>query len=198
MSPARRTQATRRREMRARLLEATFACLVERGYAKTSTTAISERAGVSRGAQLHHFRTREDLMLAAIEHVFDQRRAHFRRAMARVPAGPDRLGRALDEMWKVVSGDATCAWLELVVAARAEPALRDKVERTTERLRRAAAEELEAIAGDSVPETALTFASALMDGLVVQQLAGLGAARADRVLGLLRQLASILPRSEGA
>ena len=45
--------------MRARLLEATVELLVERGYAGTSTTLVSERAGVSRGAQLHHFPTKK-------------------------------------------------------------------------------------------------------------------------------------------
>ena len=37
--------------MRARLLEATVDLLVEKGYAGTSTTLVSERAGVSRGAR---------------------------------------------------------------------------------------------------------------------------------------------------
>ena len=49
--------------MRQRLLEATVECLVERGWSGTSTTLVSERAGVSRGAQLHHFPTKGDLVL---------------------------------------------------------------------------------------------------------------------------------------
>jgi AcrR family transcriptional regulator len=59
--------------MRARLLEATVECLVERGFAGTSTTLVSERAGVSRGAQLHHFPTKNALVVAAVEHLTDKR-----------------------------------------------------------------------------------------------------------------------------
>ena len=52
--------------MRARLLDATVDCLVEHGFSHTSTTLVSERAGVSRGAQLHHFPTKNDLVVAAV------------------------------------------------------------------------------------------------------------------------------------
>ena len=48
--------------MRQRLLEACVECLVERGWSGTSTTLVSQRAGVSRGAQLHHFPTKNDLV----------------------------------------------------------------------------------------------------------------------------------------
>ena len=48
--------------MRQRLLEATVDCLVEHGWSGTSTTLVSQRAGVSRGAQLHHFPTKNDLV----------------------------------------------------------------------------------------------------------------------------------------
>src|SRR5688572_11844871 len=68
-------QEERTRAMRARLLEATVDCLVERGFSHTSTTLVSERAGVSRGAQLHHFPTKNDLVVAAVEHLTDVRGA---------------------------------------------------------------------------------------------------------------------------
>ena len=68
--------------MRARLLEATVECLVERGFAGTSTTLVSERAGVSRGAQLHHFPTKNDLVVAAVEHLTEVRGAELAAAAA--------------------------------------------------------------------------------------------------------------------
>ena len=64
--------------MRARLMEATVELLVERGFSGTSTTLVSERAGVSRGAQLHHFPTKNDLVLAAVEHLTELRGAGSR------------------------------------------------------------------------------------------------------------------------
>ena len=59
---ARVPQEERTRAMRARLMDATVELLVERGFGGTSTTLVSERAGCRRGAQLHHFPTKNDLV----------------------------------------------------------------------------------------------------------------------------------------
>src|SRR5882724_13080442 len=69
----RRTQAERSAAMRMRLLDATIECLVTYGYAGTTTHRVAELAGVTRGAQIHHFRAKEDLVVAAIEHLAQQR-----------------------------------------------------------------------------------------------------------------------------
>src|SRR5215475_8730258 len=78
-------QEERSRAMRARLMEATIECLVERGFGGTSTTLISERAGVSRGAQLHHFPTKNDLVVAAVEHLTEVRGAELAAAAQKLP-----------------------------------------------------------------------------------------------------------------
>ena len=75
--------------MRQRLLDATVECLVERGWSGTSTTLVSERAGVSRGAQLHHFPTKNDLVVAAVEHLSEQRGEELQRAADGLPRGRD-------------------------------------------------------------------------------------------------------------
>ena len=59
--------------MRARLMDATVELLVEKGFSGTTTTLVSERAGVSRGAQLHHFPTKNDLVVAAVTHLTERR-----------------------------------------------------------------------------------------------------------------------------
>ena len=64
----RQRQADRSRETRRKLMEATVTAWVEHGWSGT-TTLVAERAGVSRGAQLHHFRTRNELVTAAVEYV---------------------------------------------------------------------------------------------------------------------------------
>src|SRR3954466_5889986 len=79
-------QEERSRAMRARLMDATIDCLVEHGFGGTSTTLISERAGVSRGAQLHHFPTKNDLVVAAVEHLTEVRGAEL--AAAAAAGGP--------------------------------------------------------------------------------------------------------------
>src|SRR5579872_2677392 len=87
---SRRTQGERSAAMRGRLLEATVDCLYELGYARTTTIEVAARAGVSRGAQLHHFSTKERLVEVA-RHLFDKRTEEFREAFAAVPSGADRL-----------------------------------------------------------------------------------------------------------
>ena len=58
---------------RRRLLEAAISCLNERGYTGTTTTEIAGRAGVSRGAQVHHFRHKEELVIGALDHICARR-----------------------------------------------------------------------------------------------------------------------------
>src|SRR5215468_6574679 len=68
-----RTQEERSAAMRERLLDATIDCLVEYGYSGTTTTRVAERAGVTRGAQVHHFPTKTDLVTAAVRHLATKR-----------------------------------------------------------------------------------------------------------------------------
>ncbi|WP_366522933.1 TetR/AcrR family transcriptional regulator [uncultured Nocardioides sp.] len=135
-------QEERTRAMRARLLEATVELLVEKGYAGTSTTLVSERAGVSRGAQLHHFPTKQDLVVAAVRHVTEVRGAELAAAAEGLPTDPGRRTRAvLQVLGDHFTSPVFTAALELWVAARTDPALlaevaplEQKVGRETHRL----------------------------------------------------------------
>lgn len=122
-------QEERSAETRARLLDATVECLFERGYAGTTTTEIASRAGVSRGAQLHHFPKKDELVVRALEHVFELRLNEMRAAVAEPPSGTreHRLAAIIDAMWPLFKGPTFYAWLELVVASRTDPALSEAV-----------------------------------------------------------------------
>ncbi|WP_329958427.1 TetR/AcrR family transcriptional regulator [Nocardioides okcheonensis] len=123
MTTTRTPQADRTRAMRARLLEATVELLVERGFAGTSTTLVSERAGVSRGAQLHHFPTKNDLVVAAVEHLTELRGAELAEAVQALPRGPRRTRAVLRMLGDHFSSPVFAAALELWVAARTDEAL---------------------------------------------------------------------------
>jgi AcrR family transcriptional regulator len=116
-------QEERTRLMRARLLEATVDCLVEHGFAGTSTTLVSERAGVSRGAQLHHFPTKNDLVVAAVEHLTVKRGEELAAAAERLPRGKRRTRAVLDMLADHFTGPVFSAALELWVAARTDETL---------------------------------------------------------------------------
>src|SRR5271167_1148497 len=94
-------QEERSAETRRRLLDATVACLFERGYAGTTTTEIARRAGVSRGAQLHHFPKKDELVVSALEHLFELRLNGMRASIAEPPSGSreHRLAVLIDRMW---------------------------------------------------------------------------------------------------
>jgi len=109
--------------MRQRLLEATIEVLAERGWSGTSTTLVSERAGVSRGAQLHHFPTKADLVLAAVEHLWETRDKEYREALETLEPGPDRTRRVVQVLGEQFSSEMFEAALELWVAARSDAAL---------------------------------------------------------------------------
>lgn len=122
-APLRVPQEERTRAMRARLLEATVELLVERGFSGTSTTLVSERAGVSRGAQLHHFPTKNDLVVAAVEHLTEVRGAELAAAARALPSGPRRTRAVLRMLGDHFSSPVFTAALELWVAARTDEAL---------------------------------------------------------------------------
>ena len=77
-APPETRQQQRSRSTQHRLLDAAVDCLVERGWAGTTTTLVADRARVSRGAQLHHYRTKSALLIAAVEHLAERRSAELR------------------------------------------------------------------------------------------------------------------------
>ncbi len=131
-------QADRSRAMRSRLLEATVELLVERGFSGTSTTLVSERAGVSRGAQLHHFPTKNDLVVAAVEHLTELRGAELAASFATVPRGAGRTRAVVRMLGDHFSSPVFSAALELWVAARTDAALLSAVAPLEQRVGREA------------------------------------------------------------
>ena len=128
-----RVQEERSAETRRRLLDATVECLHEFGYAGATTTEIARRAGVSRGAQLHHFHRKQDLVVSALEHVFGLRLEQFTQAAAELPVGQEaRISALIDLLWPAFKGPAFYAWLELVVASRTDAPLREAVRQASE------------------------------------------------------------------
>ncbi len=199
----RRTQAERSAATRTKLLDATAACLAETGYSRTSTSDICRRAGVSRGAMLHHFPSKAVLVAAACEHVFDHRVEEFRAAMAGVPEGDDRLEAAIDVLWELFRGDTFAAWYELIVAGRTDPDLHPHVALVAGRLAETVRDtwnELFVLPPGTPPAIVDQFATApilmfaVLDGLALARMTGAPgvAADADRVLALVKAAAEPL------
>jgi AcrR family transcriptional regulator len=124
---ARRTQEERSTATRERLLDATIECLIELGYAKTTTSEIVRRAGVSRGAQVHHFPTKAELVQSAIVHLAHRQFAQLKAGLDQLNSRDDQFSGAIDLIWESYSGPLFTAALELIVAARTDESLRPAV-----------------------------------------------------------------------
>ncbi|MDR6117928.1 AcrR family transcriptional regulator [Aeromicrobium sp. SORGH_AS981] len=126
MTTTRTPQAERTAAMRLRLMEATVECLVELGWSGTSTTVVSQRAGVSRGAQLHHFPSKQALVVGAVEHLTERRRHAMADAVRTLP-DVGRTRAVLDVLAAQFTSPVFFAALELWVAARTDLDLREAV-----------------------------------------------------------------------
>jgi AcrR family transcriptional regulator len=112
-------QAQKSAATRRQIINAAIDCLVKLGYARTTTTRIAEAAGLSRGAMLHHFPTKLDIVRAAVAELHAKRLKAFRRAIEGVPeTGRGRVRAAVDAYWQHARHPIFVAFFELSVAAR--------------------------------------------------------------------------------
>jgi AcrR family transcriptional regulator len=128
------TQDEKTAETRRRLLDAAVVCLIDRGYANTTTSEIAERAGLSRGAQLYHFPKKEELLTCAVEHLFSLMFGEMKEKVSRLTSESDRRAMAIDLLWETANGRLMTAWLELVVASRTDSYLRESVRGVNDRM----------------------------------------------------------------
>ena len=172
---------------REKLLDATIDALVELGWAGTSTTEVVRRAGVSRGAQVHHYPTKQELVLAAVEHLLLRRVDEFAAAFEGLEPGRRTPAAALDLLWRTCFGGNFEAWLELAVVARTDPLLHGHLVEVEKRFWTAAYDTFMSmfpqLGGDEAfARVALRLTFALLDGLAVGRLAGIDSTELDEVL----------------
>lgn len=194
------TQSERSATTRARLLDAAIDCIYEMGYARASTTEIARRAGVSRGAQVHHFPTKVELVSAALEHSMEQRIGEYWAMLERIPAGSDRLNASIDLLWQVFDSKHGESWIEIAVAARQDDELRPYVHAVAESHRLAVLEMFQRLFppppdADSNPFylAAPKFVVALYDGLILHRMMGYDdtPGRAANVVETMKLLAAM-------
>jgi len=116
-------QAQKSASTRVQILDAALHCFADLGYAGTTMTAIAEKAGLSRGAMLHHFPAKVDVVRAAVEHLHAKRLKAFQRSIEKVSQGSDRPRKALEVCLEHVRHPLYVAFLELWMAARTDAEL---------------------------------------------------------------------------
>jgi len=122
-----RTQEMRSAETRRKLVDATLDALMDLGYQNTSTLEIVRRAGVSRGALVHHFPSKADLVAAAAEQMLERATDEIRELAANVRSAGMTLDDFVDHLWGMFSGRLFYITLEYVTRARTDPDLREKL-----------------------------------------------------------------------
>ncbi|AXT86270.1 TetR/AcrR family transcriptional regulator [Aeromicrobium sp. A1-2] len=134
MAATRRTQTERREATIAALVVAAAESLAELGYARTSTIEIARRAGVSQGGLFRHFESRLDLILAAADEVRSRQFDDFRLGLAALDEFS--VSACLTLLRRATRAPMNAAWYELLVAARTDADLRQRLTPLAERYHR--------------------------------------------------------------
>ncbi len=168
------TQQERSAATQQALLEAALGSLIELGYERSTTIEITERAGLSRGGQQHHFPTRAALMAAVVQNLAERAIQGLQESVEGLPGGPERPAAAADMMGRVFNAPLFQVTLELSVHARTDPELRAALD-PIERLAGHETTPLARVgfgvdANDRSIDDAINLVVATVRGLVVMQL----------------------------
>ncbi len=190
----RRTQAERSSETRGRILKASVTLMRKRGYANFRTAEVAELAGVSRGAQLHHFPTKESLVFATLEHVFDSVLEATRKRAQALKPGDDVLQQIIDDAREFFFNDEFFITLDIVMSTT-DQRLRRKV-LAMARSYRLPAERAwrDALVGAGVPESTvddlLWLTLSIVRGLAIRILWQNEPQRFDHLFDIWREMAT--------
>ena len=122
---------------------------------------------------MHHFPTKTELLVAAVEYLCDRRHAEFRQLVKAKRSQAGRVDAAFDQLWKIYSSPTLVAWVELGVAARTDPILNKEMRRVSQRLEDEAEvtlRELFGIADQVEAKAAVRMVLSLLDGLAFRSM----------------------------
>jgi len=193
-------QAARTAAMRARLIAATKQSLLEMGYGRTTAVEVCARAGVTRGALLHHFAGLPELFAATLE-------AYYVEMLTRSNEGARQSNNALcdyiDVCWARFGRTDFKIVIEAWLAARNDTDLRKEIEPVIRRFWRLAAPEQNPVLAERVGRGANQIA---FYRLVLESMIGMALGRAvtpegslgheDKVVDLLKEIARARTRSK--
>lgn len=136
MKRARRSQVERSEEMRERLARAAFEIIAEGGHSAYRTAAVAERAGVSQGALVHHFATKDGLTLAAVEYAFARASEKTEEIIAAgLAAGEDPLDLMFRDFQLYFFNDDFWVSLDITINGSKTPELKDGIREIVPRYR---------------------------------------------------------------
>ncbi len=123
----RRTQAERSEETRTRILKAAASLIRKRGYARFRTAEVAEAAGLSRGAQLHHFPTKDMLVVATLEYVFEQAQAVSRKRASSVSQPRDVIEAVIADAREFFFSEHFMVAIDIVLSTSTNQSVRKQI-----------------------------------------------------------------------
>lgn len=184
------------RRTRNRILESAMRLIAEVGYNEATNARISDAAGITRGAMLYHFPTREDLLGAVVAHIQKQRMQRLAEAGIERPAGADPAEHAIDAYWALLAEPPFVAFAELEGVARTDEAVRAAVAEAQAEFDRAQIGEQPMPQGGAAArlQTGRDFARFLLEGLSRARLTYGEDERTERLLAVIKRATHMLNR----
>ncbi len=182
--------------MRKRLIEAAIECLTKLGYGATTLQVVTDTAGASRGAILHHFPNKVDLMIAVAEYAAEKQNRHVARLLANTQPGMDRFLGITMATWDAMQRPPAIALLEIMMGSRSDPDLGARFPAVIEALekyqREGVWEQAQSIGiTDKTQIEAMTWLhNAAMRGLAMELMFSKDVRRANMSMKLLRRYKS--------
>jgi AcrR family transcriptional regulator len=148
----RRTQAERSEATQTRILKAAANLIRKRGYAHFRTAEVAKEAGLSRGAQLHHFPTKDSLVVATLEYVFEQAQVLSRRRAAAVNRPRDLIEAVIEDAREFFFSEHFMVAIDIVLSTSTNQSVRKQILDISRKARRPVeAAWAEALAANGVP-----------------------------------------------
>ncbi len=189
--------AVRSARMQQRLSEAAYEVIREGGYANFRTSAVSKRAGVSQGAQLHHYPTKNSLAIAAMEHAYGRAYEQFERNLASRAEGDDLIELILKDFADFYLSEYFMVALDILMAGGKNEELHEEVTEMSRQFRDTVERHwLEQLVDDgwslTLAEDVLALSHSLVRGFATRALIRNDPAEFDRLLKRWRQMVQAL------
>jgi AcrR family transcriptional regulator len=194
-----RTQAARSAATRHALVEAAVQRLISHGYAGATVRNIARESAVSPGAVQYHFKSKEDIAIAALSHVFEEVAGRLAAIDPRETEIEERAQRIVDTLWEFYGGPRYIAASEILMGTRQQAALHKRVRACRLCLAVAYREMWDRLMGDTLLDPderrrLLQFIIATLRGLALLRLHERDATLFDPHLARLRELVAAAMR----
>jgi AcrR family transcriptional regulator len=198
-----RTQAQRSTATRQALVEAAVRRLTGHGYAGTTVRNIARDCGLSPGAVQYHFKSTEDMAIAALTHVFEEVALRLAAIDPHGTSIDQRASRIVDTLWQFYGGPRYVAAAEILMGTRQQANLHRRIRTCRLGLAEAYRDMWDRLMGDTLLDSTerrhlLQFVIATLRGLALLRLHERDPGLFDPPLARLRDLIATAMRDGAA